>query len=53
MAPVLKTGVPKGTVGSNPTPSVSASKDGRQQDPRLDADLRLMLKVAWQKRDEE
>jgi hypothetical protein len=22
MAPVLKTGVPKGTVGSNPTPSV-------------------------------
>jgi len=25
MAPVLKTGVPKGTVGSNPTPSVFQS----------------------------
>ena len=26
MAPVLKTGVPKGTVGSNPTPSVLKSQ---------------------------
>ena len=27
MAPVLKTGVPKGTVGSNPTPSVAKNPD--------------------------
>ena len=27
MAPVLKTGVPKGTVGSNPTLSVSEKQD--------------------------
>jgi hypothetical protein len=28
MAPVLKTGDPKGSVGSNPTPSVSEPKTG-------------------------
>ena len=33
MAPVLKTGVLKGTVGSNPTPSVLTASEGIRVDP--------------------
>jgi hypothetical protein len=33
MAPVLKTGVPKGTVGSNPTPSVLTESEGIRLEP--------------------
>jgi hypothetical protein len=50
MAPVLKTGVPKGTVGSNPTPSVINESEAIRGHPKSIAAQWVWASSASEKR---